>query len=128
MTLNHSVVRFVINSHALHSGSHVARERRRVFCQDIGSSLIQRIVRVGLQKQKIQSQHHRIEGQNWRPIFTQDIKAHIAVEINVRMVYLGDTLDLGRINGEIITDIHRKCENSPFIVSFGRTDMDFEME
>lgn len=54
----------------------------------IQRTLVERIVRIRLQEEVLQPHHDGVKIKNRFPIFSEDIEAYIAFEIDIRMVDL----------------------------------------
>ena len=58
---------YVASSHGV---GDVSLELAFILYQDVRSLLVQRIVRIRLEEQKVESYQDRVQVQHWRPIFT----------------------------------------------------------
>lgn len=54
-------------------------------------AFVQRIIRIRLEEKVLQSDHNRIEVENWLPILSKDVQAYIPFKIDIRMIYLSCT-------------------------------------
>lgn len=113
---------FIINIKPLHGLQDVSGKSQRVLNQRIGSILIERVARIQFQKEKVESEKHRVERKYRRPVFSQDIKTHISFEINIGMVYFLNAFDLGRVDGEVVGDVDGKSKHAGFVMTFYGTD------
>lgn len=55
-------------------------------------TLIERVVCVRLEEEVLQSHHDRVEVQHWLPVLAKDVQAHVALEVDIWMVDLCDSL------------------------------------
>ncbi len=62
--------------------------RRNLHDYRPGHTFVQGIVRVGLEEEILQSDHDRIKVQNRLPVFSENVQANVALEINVGVVDL----------------------------------------
>lgn len=97
-----------------------------MFHKCVGCILVQRIIRVGFQEQEIEPQEHRIQRQNRQPVFSQDIQAHITLQIDIGVVDFLDTLDFRRIDGEVLANLNPKEKLARAVVALSGDDLDVE--
>jgi len=60
----------------------------------------------------LQSYNNRIEIENRLPVFSQNVEAHLALEINIWVVDLFAASHLGRLVREVLVDSKRKCKGA----------------
>jgi hypothetical protein len=76
----------------------------------------------------LEPDNHSLQIQHWLPILSQNIKADVSFQIDVRVVYLLRTFDLRRLMGETLTDREREVESATFVHAFIRFDCECEVE
>merc|ERR1719362_1953729 len=59
--------------------------------------MVQRIARIWFQEQVEKAVDDRRDGQHWLPVLTQNVEAHIALEVDVWMVDFRLTFHFGRL-------------------------------
>lgn len=79
------------------------------------SLLVQRITRIRLEEQELQANNHRVQVEHRLPVLAQDVQAHVALEIDVRVVDLLRAFDLGRVVGEVLVDCEAEDEAAAFV-------------
>ena len=57
--------------------------------------MIERIIRIGFIKQIDETVNDTVNVQYRTPVLAQNVETHLALQINIGMVYLGRTFDLG---------------------------------
>ena len=73
---------------AAHRVPHVQLELWLVVLHRLSRVLVQRITGIRLHEQELKPEHDRGDGQRRFPVLAQDVKAHFALQVNVRMVHL----------------------------------------
>lgn len=68
-------------------------------------TLVERIISVGLEEEILQPDHDGVQVQDWLPVFAKNVEAHIAFEIDVRVVDLG-------ANGESRSAMRREAKTA----------------
>jgi hypothetical protein len=66
--------------------------------------------------------------QDWLPVFSQDVQAHFALQIDVGMVYLLLAEDLGCLMRELLTDLESEVKLSALVHSLVWLDGEFEVQ
>ena len=66
------------NVPSTHCSLYILFKKSPVLAQNFSSILIQRIVRIWLQKQVLDAINNRIYGKHWFPIFSQNVQANIS--------------------------------------------------
>lgn len=112
-----SIILLSVNVQTSHCQPDIPGEYCIVFDKHVGSVLIQWIVGVGLQEEKVQPKQYRVERQHRGPVFPQDVKAYISFQIDVWMVNFLGALDAWRINREVLTNVHREAKSARFVVA-----------
>ena len=101
-------------------------------------TLVQRIIRIGLEEQVLQANHDGIEIQHRFPVFSEDIQTDISLQVNIwvidlirkegsehahdtrrRLAHLWDALDLWWFMGVAGIDSERKFERGAFVHACG---------
>ena len=89
--------------------------------------LVERVVRIRIEEEEKQADSHRVEIQDWVPLFAQDVQAYIPIEIKIGMVYPLEALDLRRIMGVVIVHRDAKSKCTPLIDALVRTHDELEL-
>lgn len=99
-----------------------------VVAKNFRGFLVERVVGIGFQQQVKEAVNDRGDGEDWLPIFPQNVEADVPVEVDVGVVDLGLALDLGRVVGIERFDEEGKLELAAPPVPFVGADGDSEFE
>lgn len=127
-SLEHPVKRLAPHCPSAQTAPYVPLEPFPIDLQVLCRLLIERVTRVWLEKQELQSNNHRVQVQHRFPILPQDVQAHVALEVDVRVVDLLRAFDLGRVVGEVLIDRKAEVEAAAFVHSLVRVDGECEVE
>ena len=56
-------------------------------------TLVQWIICVGLEEEVLEANHYRVEVEDGLPVLSENVEAHVSLEVDVRVVDLGPGLD-----------------------------------
>lgn len=102
-------------------GSSVALELRRRL-------LIQRVLRVGLQKEILESVDDGVDGEDRLPILAKNVETHVTLQVYVGVVNLRLTFNLGRFMGVGVSYLETEGELSVSIKALIRKNDELEVE
>ena len=83
-------------------------EAAEVVPHEFGRLMVDWVVRVGLDEQEHQSENDVIYAEPRFPVVFQDVEADISLQVDVRVVDLGNALAFGRIIRVVGADLHSK--------------------
>lgn len=69
----------------------------------------------GVKDTHLHAHNNRIQVQHGLPVLAQDVQAHIAIQVDVGVIDLLGTLDLGRVMREVLVDGETKVENAALV-------------
>ena len=75
--------------------------------------MVERVVGVGLQEQKVEAEDDCTDAKDGLPVCTQDVQTHIALQVNIGVVDLGVAVHLGRL----MRVVSRHCEGEVVLCS-----------
>ena len=127
-SLHDSIERFAFDTASRHRTPHVSLEPIPVAHEIVRSVLVQRITRVRLQEQELQPHYDRVQVENWFPVFSKDIQAHVALKIDVRMVDLFFTFDFRWLVWEVLADCEGEIEDTAFVQAFVGCECECEVQ
>lgn len=107
---------------------YVLLKESTISLQFIGRLLIQWVLGIGFQEQILQSIHDGIDGEHGFPILAQNVQAHVSVQINIRMIHLGQAFGFGRFVRVIGSDLEAERESTPSIEAFVGRNEELEIE
>lgn len=107
---------------------YVALEQTTVRLQDLCRVLVQRVIRIGLQEQVLQTVHDRVDGQHGFPVLPQNVQADIALQIDIRVIDFGLTLDLRRFMRIAGAHLEVEPEAAALVEALIRTDDELEVQ
>ncbi len=96
----------------------IALERALIALEKLRGILVEGIVGVWLEEEKLEPEQNGGEGEHGVPVLAEDIKTDIALKINVGMVDQGVALHLGRFVGIVLGDLDSEIEGRGGVVSF----------
>ena len=76
---------------------HLIRKISHAFAHNGRGVMVQRIIWVGLNEQEDETKNDSIDAEHGFPIVTQNVKAHVAVHVDIRMINLGLAFTFRRI-------------------------------
>lgn len=83
--------------------------------QVLGGLFVERVVCVWLQEEILETDHDRVEVQDGLPVLAENVQADIALEIDIWMIDLGNTLDLWGLVRIVAVNGKAKLERSAFV-------------
>lgn len=127
-SLEHPVVADASDVSTRHAAPYVPLEAlavpRKILCR----LLVQRITGVGFEEQELQAHNYRVEVENGLPVFAQDVQAHVALEVDVRVVDLGYAFYFWRLVWEVLADVEGEVEGATFVHALVGCDCECELQ
>jgi hypothetical protein len=114
-SLKHTIKRLPPHCPTTKTTPDISLETLAIDLQVLRGLFIQRVARVWLEEQELQPDHHRVQVEHRLPVLAQDVQAHVAFKVDVRMVDLLRALDFGRVVWEVLVDCEAKYEASAFV-------------
>lgn len=114
---NHPVELLAANVPTSHRVPDVSCKLLRILGQIVRRNLVQRVVRVWLQKEMQYSGKHKLQRERRLPVVPQNVQTHMALNVNVRVIDLLQTLELRRRIGETLRNAALKVKTSASVVS-----------
>ncbi|KAJ8107795.1 hypothetical protein OPT61_g8616 [Boeremia exigua] len=127
-SLEHAIKRLAPHHPTAQTTPHVPLEPFPVHLQILGSLLVKRIARVGLEEQELQTDDNRVEVEHGLPVLAQDVQAHVALEVDVGVVDFLRALDLGRVVREVLVDGEAEVEAPALVHALVWVDGEREVE
>lgn len=127
-SLKHTIKRLPPHRPTTQTTPNIPLETLAVNLQILRSLLVQRVTRIRLEEQELQANNYRVQVEYGLPVLAQDIQAHIALEVDVRVVDLLRALDLGRVVREVLVDCEAENEAAAFVHALVRVDGQSEVE
>jgi len=118
----------VVDATSSHGRPDVAREPISALPHILGRIFVQRIIRVRLKKKVLQSDHNRVEIENWFPIFSKDVQAYIALKVDIWMINFLCALDLWGIMRIIVVDSEGELECTTLVHALVRCNGQSKVE
>lgn len=69
-----------------------------------------------------------VQVQHWLPVLSQDIQAHLALQIDIRVVDLLLTAHLWRVVGEVLVDVEVEGEFAALVHALVGLDAQYKIE
>lgn len=76
----------------------------------------------------LETNDNRVQVEYGLPVLSQDVQAHVSLQVDVRMVDLLHALHLGRVMGEVLVDLEVEIEAAAFVHALVRVDSELEVE
>lgn len=113
---------------SLHSLLYIHFEGSSVALELCRGLLVQRILRVGLQKEILESVDDGVDGEDRLPILAQNVETNITLQVNVGVVNLRLTFHLGRFMGVGVSYLETEGKLSMSIKALIRKNDELEVE
>ena len=89
-----------------------------VFCQIFCRIFVQWVACIWFEKQELHPYDRRVQVEDWLPLFSEDIQAHVALEINIWVVDLLRAFYFWWLVGIILAHVERKVKDAAFVDAF----------
>lgn len=76
----------------------------------------------------LKSDYHRVQVKDWLPVFSENVQAHLALEVDVGVVDLLPAPDLGRLVGKVLVDGKVECEAAAAVHALVGVDREHKVE
>lgn len=126
--LDNPFIRLTLHCTARHRCPDVALEAFPVGPQVLGSLLVQRVARIGLEEEELQADDDGVQVEYGLPVLAQNVKAHLAFQVDIGVVDLFAALHLGRLVREVGCDVEGEAELAALVHALVRLDVEDEVE
>lgn len=127
LSLHNPVISLTLDASTRHTRPNIPLEALAVPSQILRRLLVERIAGVGLEEQKLQAHNHRVEVQHGLPVLAQDVQAHVALEVDVRVVDFLRALDLWRLVREVLRYVECEAEDAALVHALVGRDCEREV-
>jgi len=113
---------------SLHRLLHVQLEGPPVALEFCRGLLVQGVFRVGLQEEVLEAVHNGVDGEDRLPVLAKNVEAHISLQINIGVIYLGLAFHLRRFMRIGISNLEAEGELSVSIKALIRKNYELEVK
>ena len=124
----HAIVGDAAYGAAAPGGADVAAEVVAALAQVLGGLLVEGVGGVGLEEEELQADDDGVEVEHGLPVLAQDVEAHLALEVDVRVVDGLLAPHLGRLVRVVLVHREREREPAPVVAPLVRLDLQHEVE